>query len=163
MSDPFAFVESLESRRLLSASLSPRGVCYVDGTSKGDVITVNVRGSKVLVTVNGDTTAFAAGKVRRVVASGGGGGDNIDVSDGKAARAVPMNLVGGAGNDTLAGGSAGDEIVGGRGKDHLAGRGGDDTLTGGAGDDKEDGGAGDDDVSGGGGNDDVDGGDGAGD
>src|SRR4051812_26474266 len=103
MSDPspYGFVEPLEPRKLLSASLSPRGVCYVDGTAAGDHITVNVKGSKVIVTVNGDATVLSAKKVRRVVASGVGGNDSIECADGHAARAVALNLVGGAGNDTL--------------------------------------------------------------
>jgi Ca2+-binding RTX toxin-like protein len=158
---PSCLLETLESRRLLSASLSSRGVLHIDGSAQADHISINLRGAKVLVTVNGETTVFDARKVHRVVASGGDGSDAIECADRKANHAIRLNLAGGAGNDTLVGGRADDVLAGGGGKDKLAGQAGNDTLTGGKGNDKAEGGDGDDDVCGGAGDDDVEGGDGA--
>ena len=63
------------------------------------------------------------------------------------------NVIGGAGNDTLAGNAQNNVLIGGAGNDTLNGNGGNDTLTGGAGNDTLNGGAGADTMIGGLGND----------
>jgi Ca2+-binding RTX toxin-like protein len=64
-----------------------------------------------------------------------------------------IELLGGAGNDTITGGTGPDTLHGGTGNDVLKGAGGNDQLTGGAGNDTLDGGAGVDTLNGGDGND----------
>ena len=55
------------------------------------------------------------------------GNDTLDAS----ADSVGVNVIAGAGNDTLLGGSGNDSILGGTGQDTLAGGAGNDTLSGG--------------------------------
>jgi len=85
------------------------------------------------------------------------GGSTADT--GAASRNV--EIVGGAGNDTLSGTRGADTLVGGDGNDSLSGDAGDDTLDGGNGGDVLRGGTGDDTLIGGAGNDILEGGEGA--
>jgi S-layer protein len=66
---------------------------------------------------------------------------------------VTFNMIGGAGNDSLAGGSGADTLSGGLGNDTLEGNAGNDLITGGSGADIITGGAGMDTLTGGSGND----------
>lgn len=79
---------------------------------------------------------------------------------GAALASMSVNLIGGAGNDTLTGGAANDRLEGGDGNDRLNGRGGNDQLFGGSGNDTLSGGAGNDVLAIGTGTDVADGGEG---
>jgi Ca2+-binding RTX toxin-like protein len=85
-----------------------------------------------------------------LVVEGGGGNDGIEVA---ADVALPVSIVGGAGDDTIVGGAGNDTILGGTGNDLVLGRSGDDQLFGQGGNDSIDGGAGNDSLAGGTGND----------
>ncbi|UQZ88322.1 hypothetical protein C4J81_03510 [Deltaproteobacteria bacterium Smac51] len=100
----------------------------------------------------------------QLIMQGGDGNDSMNPP-----LFYPVNLFGGAGNDTLNGtnshdilhGEAGDDrLSGGAGNDLLYGGTGDDYLHGGTGDDLLDGGEGNDQLYGGDGNDQLDAGDG---
>jgi Ca2+-binding RTX toxin-like protein len=67
-----------------------------------------------------------------ITIDGRGGNDVIAVDD---AVTVPVQLLGGAGNDLLIGGAGNDLLLGGAGNDILVGRAGHDTLIGGDGTD----------------------------
>ena len=158
-------IETLESRRHLSASaptMDANGIVQVTGTRHADHISIGLEtdNSKLDVTVNGVVTTFNTSDVKGVVASGGNGKDDLEVSEANGAFDAPVTLVGGNGNDILVGGSGDDVLSGQNGKDKLAGGAGNDSLAGGRGNDSEGGGAGDDNMSGGAGNDSLDGGDG---
>jgi hypothetical protein len=137
--------ESLESRRLLSASVA--GVLTVRGTAGADRIVISVEGkngNRVNVSVNGDVTRFRAADVEEIVVFGGPGADRIVVDESVAELEIEATLHGGGGNDTVIG-SAGDEtLTGGDGDDALQGRAGDDELDGGGGTDRLRSGAGED-------------------
>lgn len=79
-----------------------------------------------------------------------------DVVGSGLSAAVEMNVLGGAGNDSLRGGGADDQLAGGAGADFLDGGAGGDLLVGGAGSDLLVGGAGNDALDGGAGFDTAD-------
>jgi Ca2+-binding RTX toxin-like protein len=162
--------ESLESRRLLAASLS-NGVLTVTGTWRDDLIRIVQKQTTVNVTINGQLSKFTIPKVKSVIVAGNRGDDRIlidlgqhvflgDVTEGATIDTSIKALTadGGGGNDTIdsSGGSV-DLLRGGDGNDYLRsvtirgnqlkGEGGDDTLIGGISGD---------DLSGGDGNDTVD-------
>ena len=132
------------------------------GESVGDTITmadltagvtVNLTGTEAgTVAQPGGTATFA--EIENFVLTG-----QDDVFNGGPATG-PLNVNGGAGNDSLTGGSGPDKLAGGTGNDTLAGGGGNDTLDGGDGNDSLSGGSGNDSITGGNGNDSADGGDG---
>lgn len=95
--------------------------------------------------------------VARIIGDAGLGDDKIVVSKDIT---IPVELSGGAGNDTLVGGSGDDILRGGDGDDNLRGGLGNDILEGGAGNDTLMGEAGDDVLRGGDGDDQLFGGDG---
>jgi RTX calcium-binding nonapeptide repeat (4 copies)/Putative metal-binding motif len=74
--------------------------------------------------------------------------------------AMPADISGGPGIDTIVGGTAADNLLGDEDNDSLSGRQGNDGLSGGAGDDQLDGGDGDDQLNGDAGADTINGGDG---
>ena len=163
-------VENLESRQLLSATLSG-GVLTVTGTSGADVIEVQSRSERnqLKLELNGRETRYALSAVKKIIINGGAGNDWIEYSGREGGLKIPGSLSGGDGNDTLQGGRANDVISGGNGNDRIEGKNGNDDLSGGAGDDYIQGGngndvikgeAGNDDLSGGRGNDNISGGDG---
>lgn len=167
-------VEGLESRRLLTATVSPVGTLLVQGTSLPDQIYVLVelpssrypKGAYVVEeSIIGSEapsrfTKFPAERVRRVAVAGGPGNDVIDIgiqSFPAVAIYAPVNapsvISGGSGDDRIYGGSGRDTINGDWGNDRLFGGRGRDTLIGGWGNDTLDGGSDDDRLSGGFGND----------
>jgi len=150
-------VESLEQRRLLSASLHG-GLLAIKGTAAGNDIQIEVNHSNIVVTMDGSSKTFRLADVRRIKAMGGKGNDDIHFNRAGGKLSVPMTLVGGVGNDTLVGGNGDDVLKGGAGDDDCQGGTGDDTCVGGAGDDSVDGGAGDDSLDGNNGDDEIDGG-----
>ena len=96
--------------------------------------------------LNGVATTVAANTVSQINVSCEGGNDLVVMSkgDGTNAVAVPTNVSGGNGNDTLKGGSNDDTLGGGPGNDLLVGNDGDDSLVGGLGSDNIQGGNGND-------------------
>ena len=120
-----SFIEELESRQLLSASISG-GILTVTGTNKADNIQVRVKGSNVVVKQGSSTKNFARSAVNQLIVNGGNGNDKISVS-GPVPNVV---LNGGGGNDRILGSGGGDLISGGTGNDFLNGRKGDDQIYG---------------------------------
>jgi Ca2+-binding RTX toxin-like protein len=159
-------LETLESRRLLSSAiLGSAGVLNViGGDSVNDNITVGITdaGTHVRVVIAGTSDQFFdATMVKKIHIRGLGGDDTIYVSEWEP-MTLPVEIDGGAGNDTLTGSAAADKIRGGAGNDQingldgkndLAGGAGNDVIWGGAGSDKIDGGAGKDVIVGFAGND----------
>ncbi|MGB7156976.1 MAG: calcium-binding protein [Tepidisphaeraceae bacterium] len=182
-----AWVHSLESRRLLSATIVD-GVLTITGTGGDDEIFVYGRETMFHYApgFSGPTLEFSARVERNGVELGtfkiddfnairidaGGGNDRVRVyvdadrlpdDDGLflpmgIRKRAPIHIEGGGGNDTLGGTGGDDTLVGGAGKDLLVGGAGNDLLSGGTGNDKVDGGEGDDSLFGGAGNDGLNGG-----
>ena len=145
------FVTPLESRRFLSAVLSPDGVLTVTGTDHSNHIRVTPHTvthhdhhhdphHTIRVVENGHASDFDPGAVTRVVIEGLAGGDSLAAFH----LSKPVTINGGDGNDYLYGGDASDILNGGPGNDVLFGGAGDDTLDGGPGRDMLNGGSGDD-------------------
>ena len=124
----------------------------VMGGRAADVVVFSVDANdptRLLVTVNGQTSGFAFSDVGRIVVNTKGGDDSVTFDETNGAIFAGATLIGGAGNDTLGGGSGNDKLVGAAGDDHLAGGAGDDLLLGAAGSDELDGGGGEDRLLGG--------------
>ncbi|MEZ0268094.1 MAG: calcium-binding protein [Phycisphaerae bacterium] len=158
-------IELLERRQLLSASVSPGGTLSVIGTDAGDHVVLSADSTdstQVVVFINGNRTFFSGGIVRRAYVALGAGNDLfiIDASFTVGRAAVPREIHGGAGDDSLGGSRLNDIIFGEDGNDTLSGRPGDDSLYGGAGNDIMSGGTGADFMDGEAGNDFVEGSDG---
>lgn len=151
-------LESLESRRLLSASVSGRDL-VIRGTEARDVINVwvNRANTRYVVTINGSEQSFPIRDVREIDIYALRGDDRVSVH---ASVRIPADIEGGSGNDWLSGGSGSDDIDGGPGRDTIFGNAGDDDLDAGSGNDVIFGNDGKDDLEGGRGNDRLDGGDG---
>ena len=159
-------VESLEDRRLLSATLEGR-VLTITGTDDADRVSIVQLGTQLIVTETTLTssptelrrptstrTAFDLAAVDSISAELKGGNDAIGMMH-SFSRIRPRNLAmtvnGGDGSDVLRGGPGNDNLDGGDGNDLLYGGLGNDTLRGGAGGDR---------LGGDGGNDTLEGGDG---
>src|SRR3954470_10949334 len=96
-------IESLEDRRLLSATLT-NGVLDVEGTKSNDNITVSLSSDGSTITVSeskarrghkssaATTTTFAAADVTSVVVNAGKGNDNVLL---KGSLATPATINGG--------------------------------------------------------------------
>lgn len=131
-------IQALESRRLLSASVSlaASGVLTVNGTSGNDVIRITLDATnprQLDVITNGTTKSFTASSIKSITVNAGAGNDDVEVLELNGSITIPMTLLGGAGNDTLVGGSGNDYIDGGSGNDTIAGEAGINTLIGGSG------------------------------
>lgn len=109
------FIESLELRQLLAASLNG-GLLNITGTSGNDEILLTSDGTDLTVTINGTPTAFTQSQVTSIEGELGDGNDSIRLPAGLN---IPATLAGEAGDDTLAGGSASDSIDGGDGSDEV--------------------------------------------
>jgi Ca2+-binding RTX toxin-like protein len=146
-----AVVETLESRKLLSAVLSGDEL-KVGGTGKDDHIFVSLSAgnpAQLEVKVNGEVSTFELASVREIKLYGLGGNDRIEIleTNGVIPRETRMfggggadTLVGGAGIDRIHGDDGNDVVTGGGNKDRCWGDGGDDAVYGGRGDDLVDGG-----------------------
>jgi Ca2+-binding RTX toxin-like protein len=148
------YVQTLETRSLLSAVLTDAGVLTVTGTAGNDSIGVYInRDGKVAVAESlipvrpadrtkperpvPTITTFDADAVKSIVINAGDGGDFVGIADrGKRAVKVGATLNGEAGNDKLSGSKNADTINGGVGNDWIVGGAGDDVLNGGAGNDR---------------------------
>jgi Ca2+-binding RTX toxin-like protein len=176
-------LETLENRRLLSASLdATSGLLTINGTDYADRVNVFQYNAEIVVTqstyvpATASTPArvvshrweFDATQVKSILANAGGGSDYVNVggyvyplpvaSIGSSLPvitllSIPSTVYGGGGNDYLYGGNGKDQLNGGGGRDHLYGRGGDDILNGNDGNDYLNGGRGADQLNGGSGND----------
>src|SRR5438105_2585123 len=73
------FIEQLESRQLLAASLAG-GVLTVAGTNRADNIRVDRRGGNIVVVVNHASRSFATTQVKSVVINAGDGNDHVNVT-----------------------------------------------------------------------------------
>lgn len=175
------FVQTLEDRRLLSASLAG-GVLTVTGTTGNDNIVVSLSSDGETITVSESkarrfkrgsatptTTTFDAADVTSLVVNANAGNDNVALKGASrsAPFALPATIDGGDGNDCISTGSGADSINGGAGddkvfaaagNDSVNGGDGDDDLSGGDGDDLLNGDAGDDKLVGGAGTDNLNGG-----
>jgi Ca2+-binding RTX toxin-like protein len=121
------------------------GELIVEGTAAADRVTFTTSTrTGITATLNGRKYGPFAG-VSRVNVSGGDGIDTISAST----LLVPVQIDGGAGNDTLTGGRVNDLLLGGEGNDRLTGGPGDDSILGGAGNDTVIAGIGNDFVRGG--------------
>jgi hypothetical protein len=159
------WIEDLESRRLLAASLSADGTLLVAGTGKADVVTFapppgfdNPNGniiapdSSFVVSINGKSRTFRANDVRRVVVRLGRGHDTFDylcIPGDFWGESRPIIVDPGPGPIVrpepvrfidlpirVEGGAGDDSVLGGNNNDTLIGGTGDDDLDGGFGDDK---------------------------
>src|SRR4051812_42534333 len=105
-----ASIESLESRTLLSATLSAKGTLVADGTAGNDIIVISRdprRTTKILVKINGVGVKFPSASVKRIQMTGQGGADRLTIDDSLGIiSARGATLLGGDGNDTLVGGLA---------------------------------------------------------
>jgi Ca2+-binding RTX toxin-like protein len=119
------------------------GVLTVNGTPGDDTILIGLvpgNPATATVTINNTPQGTFPG-VSRVVAFGNAGNDTIRVT-GRVA--IPAELYGGDGNDTLQGGLGPNILDGGDGNDTLTGNGSRDVLVGGRGADTLNGGGADD-------------------
>jgi uncharacterized delta-60 repeat protein len=106
----------------------------VRGTLGDDTIRLGASGGRILVTLNGRTYAFLRQSVDSVLVHGSDGDDTIVVTG----ELPHLELVGGAGNDSLRGGPGAEALQGGDGDDTLDGGFGADTMIGGNGVDSVD-------------------------
>src|SRR3954464_4894927 len=141
----FSSLESLEGRRLLSASIVD-GVLVVEGTQQSDRMAISLDHddhTKVDVVVNGETSMFALADITGGVSMNGmGGKDKMNVVEDEGPVMLNVTMKGGSGRDILHAGSGDDDMNGGNGKDSLDGGAGKDNLFGSNGNDDLLGGAG---------------------
>lgn len=126
-------IQSLESRTLFTIAFAS-GVVTVTATRPRNDITVGVTelGDQIEVAENGTKQLFARADVRRIVITGGRGGDSIDAN---FSTPVPVRVDGRGGNDLIRGGDRGDTLSGGAGNDTINGAFGGDVMSGGDGTD----------------------------
>src|SRR5437764_77179 len=121
-------VESLESRRMLSAYLTWRGTLVVFGTTGDDNLNIAVDGTdatKLDVNLTANPPQYHLADTTRIDASLGNGNDTAVVDPGVT---IPAFLPGGHGEDSLTGGSGDDKLDGGPGINQLTGGAGADTF-----------------------------------
>jgi Ca2+-binding RTX toxin-like protein len=143
-------VEALEGRDLLTGAivypeppepppnrgpvyLNTDGTLYIKGSNSNDNVVVSYSGDRLAVTMSGGrsvNTTFARSAVFWIVFTGNDGHDTF-----QNLTAVPCDLDGGAGNDSLSGGSGHNWIQGAAGNDSLQGGSSGDWLYGGWGND----------------------------
>ncbi len=147
---PSGLFEALESRRLLSAELTPGGELILTGTAGPDSIVVEQGPANGQVAVSG-VDGVADGEVFTGVSS-----ITMRLLGGPDRGEVRGTLLDAAGNDIgalMKGGPGADDLFGGDGDDSLNGGGGQDFIRGGAGDDVLKGNTANDTIFGGAGND----------
>lgn len=147
-------IESLEDRRLMAATVSVVGreLRVVGDAQQRNRLSVDLRGSAVVVTANGVQRSFARSALASVSITGGAADDWIEVAK---ALTLPATIRGGGSYDVIQGGGGPDTVYGGPGPDSITGRGGRDVMYGEDGDDWISGTAGLDTAFGGPGNDKV--------
>src|SRR5260221_316258 len=103
-------LEMLEERRMLSASLSSRGVLDVEGTRRADVVTISKTSTgRIDVSVNGVHQTFRGRLVHSIVVNAGRGDDSVAVSNNNRGVGVRRSIDGGAGDG--GGGGGPDEVL----------------------------------------------------
>src|SRR5215218_472312 len=127
--DGGATLESLEPRRLLSASISGRVLTVVGGGGNDTISLIRSGIDDVIANVNGVRNTFDMDNFDRVVLSGVGGNDTITNGNG----INNASLDGGSGNDRLVDGNGGNTLIGVGGNDTLIAGPGNDSLSGGGG------------------------------
>jgi Ca2+-binding RTX toxin-like protein len=140
-----AFIEPLESRSMLSASLGADGMLTVAGGARPDNITVTLAPddpAHLVVKVNRKSFMFNTADVLGMHIAGRRGNDRLVLDESYGQIFIPVTITGGAGKDVLAGASGDDQLYGQGGMDKLYGNGGTDWVIGGAMADYVDGGAG---------------------
>lgn len=136
-----AAVESLEDRRLLSATTSiVVGILTIEAGDSPADIKVRKENRGRLAVYDGDQLLrrinLRSQPIQRISFVGGAGHDVFDASS----VSIAVRAEGGGGNDILIGGRGRDELFGGDGHDQLYGGAGSDRLYGGTGRDFLDGG-----------------------
>ena len=127
-------VERLETRRLLSASISNRVLTVIGGAGNDGISLSRTGVDDVIATVNGARWQFDMDNFDSAVLSGVGGNDRI----ANASGIENVSLDGGSGNDRLVDGNGDNTLIGVGGNDTLSPGTGDDFLTGGSGTDTVD-------------------------
>lgn len=123
-------LESLESRRLMTATLNEEGLLAIHGSDINDDVMVWQPVPEIMrVEHNGAVTDFATAQVKQLYVNVFGGDDKVILGR----RTVNAMLIGGEGNDTLSAGEGNDTVCGDGGNDYLFGGGGHDYLNGGDG------------------------------
>src|SRR5204863_475045 len=141
------FLEQLERRRLLSASLDASGVLRVVGAAANDDIQLTLISGALRVTQNGQPPSdFPLTSVTSIDVRGLAGDDAIALA---SPIVIASLLDGGPGRDRITGGTGVDTLDGDEGNDAIYGQDGDDSLFGGEQDDIVYGGAGNDIMHGG--------------
>jgi Ca2+-binding RTX toxin-like protein len=168
---PRLSVEALEGREVPATVTLYGSNLVIEGTYRGDSITVRQDGSRI--TVDGTSirdgwrtvSYLDAARVRQVVVHAQGGDDTVNLSTLKVDSMVwggtgNDRVYGGYGSDTVYGDQGNDTVLGGAGNDWLVGGDGNDQIWGGWGDDWMTGDIGDDTLYGDAGNDSISGGEG---
>ncbi len=157
----------MEPRRLLSATLSDKGLLMIMGEKSAsnaivvDTVTDAASGTTQLsVDVNGTVSTFDLALVKKIFVRGGTLDDMITFNESGGAMTVKTLVHGHAGNDTITTASGDDRVLGGAGDDVINTGAGNDLVRGDAGNDTLGGGIGNDRLHGGLGNDNLLGGDG---
>jgi Ca2+-binding RTX toxin-like protein len=123
-----AFVDRLESRRLLASAGISNSVLTITGNETADQISVaSAANSQVTVTINGSSQNFALASFTSINIDAKGGSDTVNLSSLTATNR-PATIKGGGGNDSLVGGASNDLFDGGLGGDTIKGGGGKDTA-----------------------------------
>jgi Ca2+-binding RTX toxin-like protein len=110
------------------------GVLTVKGIAGDDVLTLvrDAQGNYVLTSTTGPARTFAAAGLSGVRIDAGNGNDRVAIDPSVT---LPVEIHGGAGDDSLIGGSGDDLLFGEDGTDVLLGGNGNDVVVGGAGTD----------------------------
>jgi len=156
------FADELESRTLLSSVSVSGGVLHIVGDQKSANSITVARNSAGVITanINGRRRSFACDVITKVVIDGGALADRLAINEDAQLLGVPVEIKGGASDDTLIGSAGNDLLKGGAGNDSINGNAGNDNLLGQSGDDALHGGDGNDNLVGSAGNDTVEGGNG---
>src|SRR5947209_1254052 len=99
----FTSMDSLEPRRLLSASII-KSVLTVNGTGKNDIIAVFLDKNdphKIDVKINKTVTGFATSALTAIFIEGFAGDDQIFISETNGAIANNATVYGDGGNDSI--------------------------------------------------------------
>jgi Ca2+-binding RTX toxin-like protein len=131
-------IDLLESRKLLSASLSGGVLRAIGDTGVANEIKVGLNdlGTQVEVEINGVQSLFNPADVRLIIVHGRELGDTLTVDDDLTTRAI---IFGNDGNDTIRGGAGRNQLWGGAGNDTLTARGTRNLVEAGSGNDLIDG------------------------